>query len=78
MKYILILLVIIIICSCDMVNRNNYAWSLHCSYDNNWRSTVIYCDSLQMKSSTKAIVWINGIPQTVFAEELRPQHLGNK
>ena len=73
MKRIILALLVISLLSCIKTSEKR-EWALICSYNNNWTSTTIHCDSLQMISTTEAFVYIDGKKIKIVGESLRPVH----
>lgn len=70
------LLVAGLISGCDktVYHSNCGKWVLGYTNDDNWTRQVIICDSMQMVSKKQAIVYVNGIKTTVFAESFMPMY----
>jgi len=71
-----VLLVAGLISGCTKTKDNSHCgkWILGYTNDDNWTRQVIICDSLQMTSRKSAIVYVNGIKTTVFAESFAPMY----
>lgn len=76
MKKIIILSFIPLLISCDQESKSKYKLSVHAYNGSGWDRTqhTIYCDSVNMLSTNKAEVFIDGTKINIEAENFITVH----
>lgn len=69
MKYLIILFVTLFIFSCNQGIKQRKIF-VNFSNDNNWTSTIFFCDSVHMESQSKAILFVDGSKTTIYAKSI--------
>lgn len=71
---IIAILILLSSCNCECVNtvKSKYKYNVRTSHDNNWTTSgMYYCDSLEFKSMTEAVIYTDGKSMKIFAPMIK-------